>query len=121
MTIVEKRNHSRYQSVNLSYVCLDEEKQIIKQSMGRTLNISETGLLLETHFFIGDTNTVRLTIGHQNETVEIEGRVIYSKPLDNGKYGTGIVFSETGKQSQSVWKQFIQSVCERSSKTDAGS
>lgn len=121
MAQIEKRHHSRYQSVNLSYVCLNEEKQIITQSMGRTLNVSETGLLLETHFEIDKTNTVRLTIGLEDDTVEIEGQVVYARPLENGKYGTGIEFSENDIKSRDIWKQFINSVCQGSSRADAGS
>lgn len=121
MTIVEKRQYLRYPSVNLSYVCLDEEKQVVKQSMGRTLNISESGVLLETHFEISELYTIRLTIGIENETVEIEGRVIYSNPLDNGKFGTGIEFSDESAEKQQIWLNYIKSVQERSSKTDADS
>ena len=46
MNPVDKRRHTRYESLNLSYVCLDENDNIIKQGMGRTLNISESGILL---------------------------------------------------------------------------
>ena len=50
MTSENKRKHERIQSLNLSYICLDEDNNIVKQGMGRTLNISESGILLETHF-----------------------------------------------------------------------
>jgi hypothetical protein len=54
MTSENKRKHERIQSLNLSYICLDEDANIIKQGMGRTLNISESGILLETHFPMGN-------------------------------------------------------------------
>ena len=39
MPTKEKRKHARINSLNLSYVCLDENNKIIKQGMGRTLNV----------------------------------------------------------------------------------
>ena len=50
MNTNEKRKHPRVNALNLSYICLDEDQQVIKQGMGRTLNVSESGILLETHF-----------------------------------------------------------------------
>jgi hypothetical protein len=44
MDTQEKRKHARFNSLNLSYVCLDENNQVIKQGMGRTLNVSESGI-----------------------------------------------------------------------------
>ena len=61
MATQEKRKHARFSSLNLSYVCLDENNQIIKQGMGRTLNVSESGILLETHFPIDKSHIVTLT------------------------------------------------------------
>ena len=50
MMTLEKRIKPRADSHNiLSYVCLDEENEIVEQGMGRTLNVSEGGILLETH------------------------------------------------------------------------
>ena len=62
MTSENKRKHERIQSLNLSYICLDEDNNIVKQGMGRSLNISESGILLETHFPIEPNHTIQLTI-----------------------------------------------------------
>ena len=61
MNSEDKRKHERIRSLNLSYICLDEEKNIVKQGMGRTLNLSESGLLLETHFPIESRHIVLMT------------------------------------------------------------
>ncbi len=108
MTLKERRKHNRYPSIHLSYVCLDENQEIVQQSMGRTLNLSEKGLLLETHFAIDPKYTILLEIGLQDDTVEIKGRIIYSTPLDSGKYGTGIEILQTDRQGKDVWEHFIQ-------------
>ena len=45
MTSKEFRKHDRFDALNLlSYFCVDAENQTVQQGMGRTLNVSETGI-----------------------------------------------------------------------------
>ena len=46
----ERRRHPRFESLNLiSYVVYDETDNAVRQGMGRTLNISKTGICLDTY------------------------------------------------------------------------
>ncbi len=103
----EKRKHARIDSLNLSYFCLDENNQIVKQGMGRTLNVSESGILLETHFPIDEKHTIMLTLGLEEDLVEITGRAVHSRTNDDGKYEVGIEFLKTNTKAGKVLKQFI--------------
>ena len=107
MTTQEKRKHARVSSLNLSYVCLDEEDKIVKQGMGRTLNVSESGILLETHFPIDKSHMVTLTLGLEEELVDIKGRPVHTRTNDEGKYEIGIQFSEPDKKARRSLKKFI--------------
>jgi hypothetical protein len=107
MTSKEKRKHARIDSLNLSYFCLDENNQIIKQGMGRTLNVSESGILLETHFPIDAKHTITLTLGLEDDLVEITGRPVHSHTNDDGKHEVGIEFLKTNEKALKVLKQFI--------------
>jgi hypothetical protein len=107
MVTQEKRKHARISSLNLSYVCLDENNQIIKQGMGRTLNVSESGLLLETHFPIDKTHTVTLTLGLGEDLVDIKGRPIHTRKNEGDKYEVGIQFIESGQKANRSLKKFI--------------
>ncbi len=107
MTNEEKRKHARISSLNLSYVCLDENNQIIKQGMGRSLNVSESGILLETHFPIDDRQTVILTLGLEEDLIDIKGRPIHSRTNDEGKYEVGIEFLESNAKARKALKKFI--------------
>ena len=104
----EKRKHARIDSLNLSYFCLDENNQIIKQGMGRTLNVSESGILLETHFPIDEKHTITLTLGLEEDLVEIAGRPVHSRTNADGKYEVGIEFLKTNAKALDVLKKFIQ-------------
>jgi hypothetical protein len=104
----EKRKHARISSLNLSYVCLDENEQIVKQGMGRTLNVSESGILLETHFPVDTEHIVMLTIGLEEEIIELRGDPVHSKKNDRNRYEVGIEFQESDPAVQKTLKKFIQ-------------
>ena len=103
----EKRKHARISSLNLSYVCLDENNQIIKQGMGRSLNVSESGILLETHFPIDEQHMVSLTLGLEEDLVDIKGRPVHTRINDSGKYEVGIEFLEFDNKTRKALKKFI--------------
>ena len=107
MTSEDKRKHERIESLNLSYICLDEDKNIVKQGMGRTLNISESGILLETHFPIESKHTLQLTISMEEELLDIKGQPAHIRSIEGGKYQIGIKFQDLDQQSIAILKKFI--------------
>ena len=84
----DNRRHIRIDSINLTYFALDENDKIVKQSIGRTLNVSESGILLETHIPVDLKQAILLAIGLEDDVVDIKGNVIYSADCENGKYKT---------------------------------
>lgn len=120
MTFKNKRKHQRFQSLNLSYVCLDENKNIIKQGMGRTLNISESGILLETHFAIEPEYLVVLTIGLEEDLLDINGKPIHFRPNDDGTFEVGIEFLDPDQDSILLLKDFIKRVENRKGASGEG-
>jgi len=107
MTSENKRKHERIQSLNLSYICLDEDQNIVKQGMGRTLNISESGILLETHFTIKPKHVVHLTISLEENLLDLDGKPVHVRSIDEGKYEIGIQFVERDKSTSGLLKKFI--------------
>jgi c-di-GMP-binding flagellar brake protein YcgR len=107
MTSENKRKHERIESLNLSYICLDENKNIVKQGMGRTLNISESGILLETHFPIESKHTLQLTISLEEDLLDIKGKPIHIRAIEGGKYKIGIKFLDLDKKSIKILQRFI--------------
>jgi len=108
MTQEEKRKHSRIDSLNLlSYLYCDENEEDANQGMGRTLNISESGVLLETHSPIGTACLVSLTIGFQEDVVDIKGRVVYKQRNEKGLYESGIEFSDMDETARAVLRRYI--------------
>jgi hypothetical protein len=107
MTSEDKRKYQRIPSLNLSYVCLDENNNIVKQGMGRTLNISESGILLETQFAIELEYLVIMTIALHEDLLEIKGKPIHARSNETGKFEVGIEFLEPDQDSIQLLKNFI--------------
>ncbi len=107
MTSENKRKHERIQSLNLSYICLDEDKNIVKQAMGRTLNISTSGILLETHFPIELKHTIQLTVSLEENLLDITGKPVHVRSIDGGKYQIGIQFIDLDENATNMLQKFI--------------
>jgi hypothetical protein len=107
MTSENKRKHERIHSLNLSYICLDEDENIIKQGMGRTLNISESGILLETHFPIEPKHVVQLTISLEEDLLDLKGKPVHVRSSDEGKYEIGIQFIDLDQDASNIIKEFV--------------
>lgn len=103
-----KRRHERYDSLNLlSYVCLDSDGKEWMQGIGRTLNISETGLQLETHEPIETKYVVLLSVGIEDDLVDIRGKVVYCNRGGEKKFECGIEFIEVPPKAYTVLKRYI--------------
>ncbi len=103
----DKRKSERIDSNNLiSYICLNEKDEPIGQGMGRTLNINECGILLETHAIIDPNYTLSFTISLEDVIMDIKGRVTFSKKRGDGKYESGIKFIGNDESKTRMLKQF---------------
>jgi len=109
----DKRKHERISSLNLSYICLDENEKIIKQGMGRTLNVSESGMLLETHLPVDTQHMVLLTIGLEEDIIELKGKPVHSKKNDKNLYEVGLKFQESDAAVKKTLKKFIKAFNKR--------
>lgn len=118
MTTTDKRRHLRVRALNLlSYFCLDENQHVVKQGMGRTLDVSESGILLETHAPIDLGYTISLTIGLEDDLTDISGKVIYSRANDAGKFETGIEFKKKDEAGLLILKEYVKAFREREEET----
>ena len=120
MTPENKRKHRRIASLNLSFICLDEDNNIVKQGMGRTLNLSESGILLETHFPIKLEYLVLLTIALKEDLLEIKGKPIHVRSVETGEFEVGIEFLEPDQDSIRLLESFINTDDPRHQSTGDG-
>lgn len=108
MAYKDKRRFIRVHSLNLSYVLLDNEENSEQQTMGRTLDVSEAGIRLETHLPVEIGRRMLLSIGLENEVVDIRGRVVHSGKNAEGKYELGVEFTDKDAAASKTLRDFIR-------------
>ena len=114
MTATNKRIHVRVRSLNLlSYYCIDQNGVVVRQGMGRTLDVSEGGILLETHAPIDLKHTISLTIGLEDDMTDITGKAVYCSEGELGKFESGIEFQEKDKAGLQILTEYIKAFREQ--------
>ncbi len=104
----EKRKNSRVDSIYLlNYVHLDENGKALVQGMGRTMNVSETGIMLETHVAFNENDTMDVVVGLKEDMVPIRGKVIFSRTTDAGRHQSGIQFLAIEDASLATLRRYI--------------
>ncbi len=102
------RKHERINSSNLLYFCVkDENETITQQGMGKTLNVSESGIRLETNYPIDSKKTLWLSIGFEDDLVDVKGKIEYYIEKNN-QYEFGIRFIDLDEESRVILSQYVK-------------
>ena len=110
----ERREHPRIDALNLlSYLVIDRKGQIVTQGVGRTINVSEGGILLETHIPISPDHSVSLFLALEGDLVDVKGRIIHCGVNDEGKFNTGIAFDHSDKTAKEMIANYVQAFTEK--------
>jgi len=107
MSPKDQRQAPRADSLNLSFFCVDEDGNVTHQGMGRTLNISTAGILLETSEQIPQGKTVDMEIAMENEIINASGTIIHSTKHEDGTFHTGIHFTLLSDEAKNTLSAYI--------------
>ena len=109
MTTQDRRRYERIDSVNMiNYTQLNASMQRTGQGMGRTLNISQAGLLMETHTPIIPDYQLSINIGLAGELVYFRGKVAYTQSAKKGCHFTGVRFTRSDKSGFNAFCTFLR-------------
>ena len=107
MSEADQRKYARVETCNLiSYACLDDQGTVLTQGIGKALDISQSGLMLESSCPIESEYISLLSTGPDDRLVNIVGKVAYARRSRSGICITGIRF--TGSHEENV--QFAASL-----------
>ena len=81
----------------------------MQQNMGVALNISQSGILIETADSVFSKYVTLISVDLKENIIEIKGKVAYCKKNKSGKYQTGICFEGTHAQNIHFAKELIKS------------
>lgn len=111
MQKAEKRKNRRIPSINLlNYVSLDQNFREVGQGMGRTINMSETGLLIETFSAVNPEHCLSLNVGLADERLKVHGEVVYTSMSGGKHYLTGIRFNQAPIEGHYALQDLLNSV-----------
>ncbi len=104
-SVMEKRASRRIRTLNLtSYTPKKGDKQDYIISIGRTLDVSEGGVKVETHRELEKGTELDMDIAIEDKIVSARGVVLHTEELKNGLYGTGIRFTSISDEDRKLLK-----------------
>ncbi len=109
--LFERRKAERRYALNfLDYEILGDSGEVVGRGLARTLNVSEDGLRLETGLFFEPGQLLRITLGLDNDLVQVTGRVVNSQPESDELCSSGILFIELGGQDRHTYQKHIEAL-----------
>ena len=97
----EKRGSRRIRSLNLtSYTPKIGDQQEYIVSIGRTIDVSQSGVKVETHRILAAGTKLDMDIAIEDKIVTATGEVVHTEELENGLFGTGIRFTKISDQDR---------------------
>jgi hypothetical protein len=104
----ERRHYIRPESLNLlDYLVVDEQGRQGEYSMARTINVSEGGILMETHLPLPLGQQVMITLGLEENLINIMGRIVYSAHV-SGRHQNGIEFFHLTDKDKKILTTYIK-------------
>lgn len=108
MTREERRKTVRIDSLNLLEVSVDKNEIAVNQGMGRTLNVSESGILLETYFKIDLGSSLSVTLAVEDDLINVNGKVVHCSAGKDGMFETGVQFFDIDHSAFQVISKLIK-------------
>ena len=100
MNTSERRKYPRIKiCYPISYVFTNEKGSIVQQNMGVVLNISQSGILIETADSVFSKYISLISVDLNGNVIEVKGKIAYCKKNKSTKYRVGISFEGTHAQN----------------------
>jgi c-di-GMP-binding flagellar brake protein YcgR len=110
-TPFERRSADRRNTKNfVDYEVVSPEGATLGRGLARTLNMSATGVLLETGQSFEVGQSLRLTAVLANDMVQMTGRVVHSEPVDGQLCSAGVQFIEFSGPSLQIFQHYCASL-----------
>ena len=105
-----RKAERRYALKFLDYEILGDSGEVTGRGLARTLNVSNDGLRLETGQFFEPGQQLRITLGLDNDLVQVAGRVINSQPENDELCSSGILFIEFAGQDRDTYRKHCETL-----------
>ena len=107
----ERRQSERRYALNfLDFEILDAEGVVTGRGLARTLNVSKVGLRLETSHFFDPGQQLRITLGLDNDLIQLTGRVVNSQPEGDDLCSSGVMFIEFSDADMKTYQKHFDAL-----------
>lgn len=105
----QRRFPFRPESRNLVHFAITGDEGCVKiQGMGRTLNISRGGILLESKVAPLEMVEVTLSLGLRDEILVLQARVVHVRQSSDGLFASGMEFCPMSGPKAKLLSEFIE-------------
>ena len=103
--------HKRLETLNLvSLSHRDPDGRLDLETVGRTLDLSEGGILLECSQPVPSENReVEVILGIREHVIRVKGDIVHMRELEGGNIGLGIAFKDLGSDDARIIADFMTS------------
>ena len=109
MDITDRRKYERVKACSpIQYESIDKDGEIVVNHMGRAINVSRSGISLETAHFIEAKYVSLSTVDLDNKLIKIKGELIYCRKTGKGLYQSGIRFTASEEEKAMFAVQLIR-------------
>ncbi len=107
--ILQERK-KRLESLNLvSFSHRGKDGKLDLEGVGRTLDLSEGGVLLEVTTSVPDLSEVLdVTLGIRQDILKAHGRIVHQRQLPNGHFALGLSFTDLSPDGRSLITRFLE-------------
>ncbi len=104
-----ERSEPRHSAVNLvSIQLLDENGVAIDSGVGRTLDLSPHGMLLELDHSLPPDHTANLSFALGDVVVDVDAEIRSAKETDDGKFTMGLKFINLSPEANAAIDEYLQ-------------
>jgi len=106
---MDQRRSERKDTLNfLDIEHVAQQGEILNQGMGRTLDVSEIGLKLETHLPLKPNELLKVSIGLDDDVVDLTGRIVHVTEASDEIFHAGVEFVNLDSEGERVLKRYLK-------------
>ncbi len=103
----ERRRHPRFETLNLVYYVVKSDGSELSQDMGRTLDASDRGLLIETRIPLVEGLQLNMDIALADTIIKLSGEVVHTHVTESDMCLSGIEFAPMDEETRTHLSEFL--------------
>lgn len=103
----ERRRNKRFETLNLVYYVVKSDGSELSQDMGRTIDASERGLLIETRIPLVEGLYLNMDIALADTIIKLGGEVVHTHVTESDMFLSGVEFAPMDEKTRAQLEEFL--------------